>query len=66
MSDKGRRGGLADPILNKGLDLLTSDMASARNVINCALWPETRKDAVQRKDMLLGIPLQCCMQMLIL
>ncbi|KAK2516801.1 Spag17 [Columba guinea] len=32
MSDKGRRGGLADPILNKGLDLLTSDMASARNV----------------------------------
>lgn len=66
MSDKGGRGGLADPILNKGLDLLTSDMASARNVINCALWPETRKDTVQHKDMLLGIPLQCCMQMLIL
>ncbi|PKK30587.1 sperm associated antigen 17 [Columba livia] len=31
MSDKGRRGGLADPILNKGLDLLTSDMVSPEN-----------------------------------
>lgn len=66
MSDKGGRGGLADPVLSKGLDLLTSDMASARNVISCALWPETTKDTVQCKDMLLGIPLQCRMRMLIL
>ncbi|XP_065489658.1 sperm-associated antigen 17 isoform X2 [Caloenas nicobarica] len=31
MSDKGVRGGLADPVLNKGLDLLTSDMVSVEN-----------------------------------
>lgn len=34
---KGGKDDLTDPVLNKELDLLISDMASVRNGINCAL-----------------------------
>lgn len=56
-NDKDKRDGLSDSVLNKELDLSTSDLASA-NGVNCALWRWTTESAVQCWEMIMHIPLQ--------
>lgn len=63
--EEDEEDGLVDLLLNEELDLPASDVASVRNGVSLALH-EATEDTAQCQDMLLGIPLQCCMQMLIL